>query len=259
MARRKSSYLGTIEYIGPRPQKPPKRPNFLVGWLLLMVAGAAIYFMGKPLIFPLLQAEQAGASMEQADLLIAELQPSATTGDRLAAAALQRTQAHVSYSEDYYQINFPNGDIPIDKGRAEDLVVRSYRSLGIDLQQLVNEDMKEHFSEYPAIFGRKSADANIDHRLTLNLQRFFKRAGAELTDENGEPSANSGDYRPGDIVAWRLAGGKGHIGVIVPGPGNKRDEAWVVHNNGDGPVWENCLFDFRVTGHYRYFPAAAGE
>lgn len=256
MARRRSNHLDTIEYIGPRPQKPPKRPNFLVGWVVLLVAAGTAWFFGKPFLMPLLKAQQVAApTSERADVLIAELQPSARIGDRLAAAALQRTQASVAYEDAYYKIAYPNGDIPSGKGRAEDLIVRSYRALGVDLQKRVHEDMVRNFSEYPQIFGRRSADSNIDHRLTANLQRFFRRSGAELLvsgAEGDEPSQERADYHPGDVVTWRLAGGRSHIGIVVPGPGESRTEPWIVHNIGDGPVWEDCLFNFKITGHYRY-------
>lgn len=255
MSRRKSNTLGTIEYIGPRPQKPQKRPNFLGGWVVLLIAAAAVYFFGKPFL-PLLMAQQAGPTSERVGVLIAELQPSAKLGDRLAAAALQRTQSQVSYEDAYYKIDFPNGDIPPDKGRAEDVVIRSYRALGIDLQQLVHHDMDEHFADYPQIFSRKSADRNIDHRLAPNLQRYFRRAGAELLDQaaDGEhgPSLDPAAYQVGDLVIWRLTGGRCHIGVVVPGPGDHHSKPWVVHNIGSGPVWEDCLFDFRIDGHFRF-------
>jgi uncharacterized protein YijF (DUF1287 family) len=82
------------------------------------------------------------------------------------------------------------------------------------------------------------------------------RCGAELlvTDSQGEevPSRNAADFLSGDVVTWRLAGGRSHIGLVVPGPGEHRDSPWVVHNMGSGLVWENCLFDYKVTGHYRY-------
>lgn len=256
MARRKSAYLGTIEYIGPRPKKAPKRPNFLAGWVVLLLAASGVYFIGKPLILPLVEAQENIASVENTDEAISRLRQEGEFGSKLAAAALARTQESVQYEDSYFQIAYPNGDIPADKGKAEDVVVRAYRALGVDLQQRVHEDMKDHFADYPQIFGRRMADSNIDHRLTANLQRFFRRAGAEITvmDPLGNPvpSRNVGDYEPGDIVAWRLAGGASHIGVVVPGPAEASGERWVVHNLGQGPVWENCLFNFKVTGHYRY-------
>lgn len=256
MARRSTNRLDTIEYIGPRPQKPQKRPNFLGGWVVLLIAAAAGFYFGKP-YFSLLQAQQAAPTVERADALINRMQISALPGERLASAALQQTQSKVTYEAAYYAIDYPNGDIPLDKGRAEDLIVRSFRALGIDLQREVHEDMEQHFSEYPPIFGRKSADSNIDHRLTPNLQRFFRRAGAERTVSGSqgleEPSREEADYEVGDVVAWRLSGGRSHIGIVVPGPGDRQDERWVVHNDGAGPVWEDCLLSFKLIGHYRYF------
>ncbi len=255
MPRRPYNRLDTIEYIGPRPQKAPKRPNFLGGWVVLLIAAGAVWFFGKPLV-PFLKAQQAAPSSEYADVLINELQPSAAFGERLAAAALQRTQSKITYEDAYYAIPYPNGDVPSDKGRAEDLIVRAYRAMGVDLQERVHLDMRANFAEYPQIFGRKAADPNIDHRLAANQQRYFRRQGAELLvmHDSGveEPSRDPADYRTGDVVAWRLAGGRTHIGIVVPGPGERRAERWVVHNIGSGPAWEDCLFDFEVIGHYRY-------
>jgi uncharacterized protein YijF (DUF1287 family) len=256
MDRRPPHYLDTIEYIGPRPdKKPPKRPNFLGGWIVLLIAVGGIYIVGKPFL-PLLQAQQVTASSERADQLIAHLQTSPRSGDRLAAAALLRTRFEVAYEDAYYAIDPVNGDIPANKGRAEDLVVRAYRALGVDLQQLVHEDMRSNFTEYPQIFGRKAADSNVDRRLTENLRRFFRRAGAELlvldSADREVPSRDPEDYRFGDIVTWRLAGGRSHIGIVVPGPGERREDPWVVHNIDSGPVWEDCLLDYNITGHYRF-------
>lgn len=259
MRRDSKHNLDTIEYIGPRPQnrRVQKRPNFLAGWVVLLIALGCVYFFGKPFL-PLLQAQQVTASNERADQLIAELQTSANSGERLAAAALLRTQFKVTYEDAYYAIDPINGDIPASKGRAEDLVVRAYRAIGIDLQQHVHQDISQHFDKYPQIFGRKMADPNIDHRLTENLRRFFRRAGAEILvlDADGQqaPSRNPQDYHYGDVVTWRLAGGRSHIGIIVPGPEEDRDSRWIVHNIDAGPVWEDCLLDYKITGHYRYSP-----
>ena len=257
MAKRQNSHhLGTIEYIGPRPQakKPQRRPNFLGGWVVLMVAAFAAYHFGKPLL-PLLRAQQTVASVESADLLIGELAPSADFGERLAAAALQRTKTASIYDTHYYQIAYPGGDIPNapdgkPKGKAEDLLVRSYRNLGIDLQLLVHEDMTRNFSSYPRLWPASGPDSNIDHRRIQNLQRYFKHTGAELAVDTKRP--NKSDFKPGDVVVWMLAQGELHCGIVVPGPGDRRGEPWVVHDNGEGPKWENVLTEFQIHGHYRY-------
>jgi uncharacterized protein YijF (DUF1287 family) len=256
MAKRQTSHhLGTIEYIGPRPQakKPQRRPNFLGGWVVLLIAAGATWFFGKPLL-PLLKAQQTVASVESADVLIGQLAPSSDFGERLAAQALQRTKTDSIYDTAYYQIAYPNGDVPAGgsdgrtpKGKAEDLLIRSYRCLGIDLQVLIHEDMTKNFSTYPQLWGTRAPDPNIDHRRIQNLQRYFRHVGAELPATRDKEA-----YKPGDIVVWMMAQGELHCGIVVPGPGERHGEAWVVHDNGQGPKWENVLTEFQIHGHYRF-------
>jgi uncharacterized protein YijF (DUF1287 family) len=246
--RHRPSFHETIEYIGPRPKKPKRAPSFLGGWFLLLIAGAIAFYFGRPLL-PSLRAHQERATVARADQLIARLAPSASFGERLAAAALQRTKADVDYDPSFYGIPYPSGDVPSNRGYGPDVVIRSYRALGIDLQQLVFEDMSSHFNAYPQLpeYGmRKGPDSNIDHRRVPNLQRFFSRFGVELPADR-----DVGHYSLGDVVIWQV-GSDRHIGIVVPGPGERVSERWVVHNLNRGPVWEDCLFDFEVVGHYRY-------
>jgi uncharacterized protein YijF (DUF1287 family) len=154
----------------------------------------------------------------------------------------------------YYEISYPGGDIPPTadgkwKGKAEDLIIRSYRNLGIDLQELVHEDMAANFSVYPQLWSLREPDRNIDHRRIQNLQRFFKHQGSEL---KLAAVRNVADYKPGDVVVWMLAQGELHSGIVVPGPGERRGEAWIVHDIGSGPKWENVLTDYQIHGHYRF-------
>ncbi len=149
MARRPSrrplyGTLDTIEYIGPRPQAP-KRSNFFGGWVILLIAAAVAVWFVRPLI-PSLRAQDS-ASGSTADALISELKPSPVFGSRLAVSALQQTKGEISYDSAYYKIPYPGGDIPPGKGNAEDVIVRSYRAAGLDLQKLVHEDMAAHFKE----------------------------------------------------------------------------------------------------------------
>ena len=110
--------------------------------------------------------------------------------------------------------------------------------------------MTDNFRIYPQIWELKEPDTNIDHRHVPNLQRFFSRFGSEIEVPESGPQADSFQY--GDVVAWRLPHGATHIGVVVPGPGDRRDEKWIVHNIGSGPKWDNQLFEYQVIGHYRY-------
>lgn len=245
MPRSKSGFYSTIEYIGPRPQKP-KRRNFFGGWVIIVIAVGMGFWFGKPLV-PFLRATQVSGSTEQADLLVATLKSSKAFGDRLAAAALEHSATSVSYDSSYYKIAYPNGDIPPNKGVAADVVIRSMRAMGIDLQVLVHEDMAENFRLYPQLWGALSPDTNIDHRRVANLQRFFERKG-ETVAASRQPS----DYVPGDVVIWELGNAEKHIGIVVPGPTGNAGDVWVVHNMGSGVKWEDVLFDFPIQEHFRF-------
>lgn len=174
-----------------------------------------------------------------ADLLAAQDLDQASLRERLVAAALHRTTQSVRYDPAYVVLEYPGGDVPADTGVCTDVVIRSYRALGIDLQKSVHEDMKAHFSRYPKLWGLKRADRNIDHRRVPNLQRYFERQGAKVDD---------GKYEPGDLVAWDLNGnGLWHIGIVVG-----KDK--FVHNIGGGPERDRGIDRWKVVGHYRFFP-----
>jgi len=173
----------------------------------------------------------------------------ASPAGRLTAAAIEQTKHKVTYDPAYVALDYPGGDVPVDRGVCTDVVIRAYRKLGLDLQKLVHEDMRAHFSKYPTHWGMKRTDRNIDHRRVPNLQRFFARHGAEL-----EITSDRADYLPGDLVAWDLTGKSlWHIGVVVENP-EQPGRPWIVHNIGAGPVLQDCLFDWKVIGHYRYAP-----
>ena len=89
--------------------------------------------------------------------------------------AIERTTKNVFYAEKYLSIPYSGGDVPENIGVCNDVIIRSCRVLGVDLQQLVHEDMKSHFSAYPSsrIWGLKSTDTYIDHRRAPNLQTSF--------------------------------------------------------------------------------------
>ncbi|PCE65781.1 DUF1287 domain-containing protein [Sediminicola luteus] len=165
----------------------------------------------------------------------------------LAEAALSLTEQQVTYDPSYFAIDYPNGDVPADKGVCTDVVIRAFRKIGVDLQQKVHENMKVNFQEYPNLWGLSGTDKNIDHRRVPNLMTYFKRQGAELT-----PSQYPEDYLPGDVVAWRLGTGLTHIGLVVGKKSSDGLRPLIVHNIGAGQVLADCLFDFKIIGHYRY-------
>ena len=169
---------------------------------------------------------------------------------RLSTAAIERTKLVVRYDPAYVRIPYPNGDVPSSTGVCTDEVIRSYRVLGIDLQKEVHEDMQRNFSAYPnqRRWMQSRTDTNIDHRRVPNLQVFFSRNGESLP-----VTANSSDYKPGELVTWDLGGNIPHIGIVVNKQSSSPGRYLVEHNIGAGPKVEDVLFYWKITGHYRYF------
>ena len=167
--------------------------------------------------------------------------------DTLSDSTLAIIDPNIDYDPTYFSIDYPNGDVPKNKGVCTDVVIRAYRKLNIDLQKEVHEDMKAHFAQYPKNWGLKSTDKNIDHRRVPNLMTFFSRKGTVLPK-----TENPSDYKPGDIVCWDLGSGITHIGVVVNKRSALTNRYQVVHNIGGGQVLSDCLFDYKIIGHYRY-------
>jgi uncharacterized protein len=169
---------------------------------------------------------------------------------KLVAAAIERTHHPVRYVSAYVRIPYPGGDVPADTGVCTDEIVRSYRALGIDLQKEIHEDMVRNFSSYPHKWRWLLArpDSNIDHRRVPNLMVFFSRKGEMLP-----MSTLAEDYSPGDLVTYDLGGGVPHIGIVVDRKSPQTGRYMVVHNIGQGPRMEDVLFNWKITGHYRYF------
>ena len=168
-------------------------------------------------------------------------------GEKLSLAALSLTQQEVVYDPAYYSIDYPGGDVPAGRGVCTDVVIRTYRILDIDLQKKVHEDMQAHFTLYPQLWGLSHTDSNIDHRRVPNLMTFFEREGVEK-----EISEDSEDYLPGDLVCWHLGGAVTHIGIVVNRRSQHGERPMVVHNIGGGQVLADCLFEYRIIGHYFY-------
>jgi uncharacterized protein YijF (DUF1287 family) len=170
--------------------------------------------------------------------------------EKLVAAAEERTHHTVRYDPAYVRIAYPGGDVPKDTGVCTDEVIRSYRAVGVDLQKEVHEDMEKNFSAYPRKWRwlTSHTDTNIDHRRVPNLMVFFSRKGETLAI-----TQRPEDYSPGDLVTWDLGGGVPHIGIVVNEKSAGGGRHLIMHNIGQGPRREDVLFQWKITGHYRYF------
>jgi hypothetical protein len=175
-------------------------------------------------------------------------QPVHVDGPALVMAARQQVGVTNSYDGRYRKLAYPGGDVELNTGVCSDVVVRSFRELGVDLQKAVHEDMQKDFRAYPQSWKQRRPDANIDHRRVLNLMKFFERAG-----KSKSISSSGGDYVPGDIVAWDLGNRVTHIGIISDKKATFTRTPLVIHNIGAGVQEEDVLFSHKIIGHYRYF------
>lgn len=165
---------------------------------------------------------------------------------RLVDAARAQGQHFVVYDGGYSTLAYPGGDPPASRGACTDVIVRAYRAIGLDLQQLVHDDMAANFSEYPHLWNLAAPDPNIDHRRVPNLSKFFKRMGASL-----QVSRDARDYRPGDLVTMDRPQ---HIAIVSDRRARGRtDRLVLIQNAGFGVREDVVAFNaWPLNGHFRY-------
>lgn len=171
----------------------------------------------------------------------------ARTAQALVGAARKQVGVTLDYDPAYSTLAFPNGDVPRRKGVCTDVLIRAYRdAFGVDLQSLVNADMKAGFAAYPKIWDLRGADRNIDHRRVPNLQTFWTRKKAKLALPVGRDG-----WQPGDIFTSLINQRLPHTGIVSDRKGASGN--WlVVHNIGGGAREEDALFGHKLTGRYRF-------
>ena len=168
-----------------------------------------------------------------------------TAAIKLVEAARSQVGVTLQYDAAYTKLDYPNGDVPIEKGVCTDVIIRALRaSHGIDLQKLVHQDMAKNFARYPNIWGLNQPDKNIDHRRVPNLQMYFKRHWQSLPI-----SQKPADYVTGDVVTVMLPRNLAHIMLVSNMMARKIP--LVIHNIGRGTQEESGLFEYKITGHYR--------
>jgi uncharacterized protein YijF (DUF1287 family) len=237
-----------------------KRRTFLIGTGIL-AAGSAMATAAVPryrleTALQVAQSTAVGPVTPSAPLFsVTASGPLEPWAEKLIAAAEEQIGVTVIYDPAYVSLKFPNGDPPRERGVCTDVLVRAYRdAFGFDLQSAVNADMKAHFAAYPTIWGLSRPDRNIDHRRVPNLQTYFKRQGAALA-----VTRDPADYLPGDIVSQMLPGNLPHIAIVSHRTSPDGERPMLIHNIGAGTRLEDRLFDFEITGHYRFRPAEISE
>jgi uncharacterized protein YijF (DUF1287 family) len=165
---------------------------------------------------------------------------------RVVDSAIEQTGQTFEYDPSYTKLQYPNGDVPVERGVCADVIVRAFRNAGFDLQKEVHEDMMRHFAAYPAKWGARKPDSNIDHRRVPNLMTLFERRASSVPI-----TRNPSDYNPGDVVAWELDNHLLHIGLVTDAVASGTPNYLVAHNIGAGAKIEDVLMAWKIIGHYR--------
>lgn len=150
---------------------------------------------------------------------------------RLIAAARSQIGVTTRYDPAYSVIPFPRGDVPRGRGTCTDVVIRAYRdALGLDLQALVNADMRAAFAAYPHGWGLKGPDRNIDHRRSRTSRhgsaatapRFpFRRTGPAGGPATSSPRSSAA-RAPISASSRTGAGGPGGRSSTISAPERAR-------------------------------------
>ncbi|HEU4582428.1 MAG TPA: DUF1287 domain-containing protein [Polyangiaceae bacterium] len=114
------------------------------------------------------------------------------------------------YDGRYQSIPYPLGDVPRSIGVCTDVVIRSLRNAGIDLQREVHEDILRAPAAYPSV---SRPNSSIDHRRVRSLLPYFERH----FEAHAAVATAADPYRPGDIVfmdTFPRQPGPDHVGII---------------------------------------------
>lgn len=177
-----------------------------------------------------------------------------SVGDKILETVREYSEGEVRYDSSYVKMAYPGGEPPAGRGACTDLVIAGLRSVGIDLQRQLQEDIDRAPGEYRRAlrhYGSESPDPNIDHRRVANLEIYFRRHLVAV------PLAGGG-WRPGDLVVWdqNRDGWADHMGVVADRRAGS-GRPLVYHNyprRGHHPGVAHagdCLEEWRRVGHYR--------
>ncbi|MDB4958180.1 MAG: hypothetical protein JWO36_5749 [Myxococcales bacterium] len=129
-----------------------------------------------------------------------------------AKKAVLNADAYTEEAEGYIGIPYPGGDVPRTIGVCTDVIVRSVRNAGHDLQKELHEDVRVAKQAYPMVKG--AGDPSIDQRRVGTLLPYFTRHwekhGARFDDPK-DP------LRPGDVIfmdTFPRRSGPDHIGIL---------------------------------------------
>ena len=162
--------------------------------------------------------------------------------DTFIQSARMQIGKTLTYNPEYVPLSFPMGDINITKGVCTDVVVRAMRGLNIDLQERIYNHKKTYPKYYKGLYSSDTLNPSIDHRRVKNIQSYLAVRGYRVKD----------NFRPGDIVVWKVSNKFDHIGICSNNL-NAKGEPFIIHNIGEGAKEEDVLNSYKIVDHFRVF------
>jgi uncharacterized protein YijF (DUF1287 family) len=145
------------------------------------------------------------------------------------------------YASEYYQGGYPTDG----KGVCTDLVAAAFKHAGLNLRDLVDQDIRRD----PSAYGISQPDPNIDYRRVRNLIVFFRHWATQGNATSLTTNIHDvKDWQGGDVVIFR-----NHIGIVS----DRRDAqgiTYVIHHiSASQRNFEEDILPHRsdIVGHYR--------
>ena len=129
-----------------------------------------------------------------------------------AKKTVRNADAYTLEAKDYISMPYPMGDVPRTIGVCTDVLIRSIRNAGIDLQKELHEDIRRAKKAYPMVKG--TGDANIDQRRVGTLLPYFQRHWESHSPKLDDPAD---PVRPGDVIfmdTFPSRPGPDHVGIL---------------------------------------------
>lgn len=163
----------------------------------------------------------------------------------IVRAACKEVEQRTNYKSVYYEGGYP----PDDEGVCTDVIWRGLLAAGINLKDLMDEDIRQNTELYPRVNG--SPEPNIDFRRVPNQQVFFERVTHSLTTEliPGDIE-NLRQWQSGDIILFLE--GQDHVAIVS----DKRDKdgtPYIIHNSPPFATEVKLKsIETPIAGHYRW-------
>ncbi len=142
-----------------------------------------------------------------------------------------------------YKSVYYDGGYPTDGyGVCTDVVAQGFLAAGYDLQELVDQDIRNA----PDAYDVHTPDKNIDFRRVRNLKVFFERNAIVLTNDVSDIA----QWQGGDIVIFSPS----HIG-IVSDKRNRDGVPLLIHHGSPmqlGYEQDAMVGSGEIIGHYRW-------